>query len=122
MIKHEFSRFIIVGVFNTVFGYSIYALFIWIGFNYIWASFFATIIGVLFNFQTIGRLVFKRHNNRLIFRFFLVYGIVFLIGISIIWVLKNTGLNDYTAGLIAIFPNAIISFLLNKFYVYRRIN
>jgi len=120
MLKHEFIRFILVGVLNTIFGYSIYALFIFIGFNFVIASFFATIIGILFNFQTIGRLVFQAHDNRLIFRFFMVYGIVFLFGIIFIWLLKLIGLNNYIAGLITLFPNAIISYLLNKFYVYRR--
>ena len=120
MLKHDFIRFILVGILNTIFGYSIYALFVFIGFNFVVASFFATILGILFNFQTIGRLVFQAHNNRLIFRFFAIYGIVFLLGVIFIWLLKLIGFNNYTAGLIALFPNAIISYLLNKFYVYRR--
>jgi len=119
LIKDEFLRFIIVGILNTIFGYLIYALFIYFGFHYVWASLFATIIGISFNFQTIGRLVFRNHNHKLIFRFVLVYIIVFLSGIVFIWIFKSFGLDNYVSGLIALVPNAIISFLLNKFYVYR---
>jgi len=38
----------------------------------------------LFNFQAIGDIVFKNKHPRLIFRFFLIYGIQYLVGISII--------------------------------------
>ncbi len=122
MIKKEFIRFILVGILNTIVGYGLYTLFIFVGFNYVLSSLFATILGVLFNFQTIGRIVFKRHNNSLILKFISVYVIVFLIGIGLIKILKDYGFDDYLAGFIVLFPNAIISFLLNKFYVYRTKN
>jgi len=120
MIKKEFIRFIFVGVLNTIVGYGLYAMFIFFGFSYILASLFATILGVLFNFQTIGRLVFKDSDNSLIFRFIIVYIVVFFIGIWLIKILKGYGFDNYSSGFISLFPNAIISFLLNKFYVYRR--
>ena len=69
MIKEEFTKFIFVGVLNTIVGYSFYALFIYLGFDYKVSVFLATVLGVLFNFQTIGRLVFNRYNNRLLFKF-----------------------------------------------------
>jgi len=119
MIHKEFIRFISVGILNTIVGYGLYAVFIFFGFNYITASLFATILGIFFNFQTIGRIVFKNHNNSLIYRFISVYAIVFIISIGSIKILKSYGFDDYSAGFIIIFPNAIISFLLNKFYVYR---
>lgn len=119
MIKKEFIKFILVGILNTIVGYGLYALFIFIGFNYVFSLLFATILGVLFNFQTIGRIVFKRHHNSLVFRFINVYIVVFFIGIGLIKILKEYGFDDYLAGFIVLFPNSVISFLLNKFYVYR---
>ncbi|NCQ92050.1 MAG: hypothetical protein GPI94_15420 [Microcystis aeruginosa LG13-03] len=56
--KHRFVRFLLVGVLNTIFGYSLFAVLILIGLNYKYAVLIGTIQGVLFNFQTTGRLVF----------------------------------------------------------------
>ena len=56
--KHKFAKFLLVGVLNTLFGYFLYGSLILIGLDYKYAVLLATIIGVLFNFQTTGRLVF----------------------------------------------------------------
>jgi putative flippase GtrA len=55
--KHRFVRFLLVGVLNTIFGYFLYGTLILIGLDYKLAVLLATILGVLFNFQTTGRLV-----------------------------------------------------------------
>jgi putative flippase GtrA len=94
-------------------------LFIYLGFDYKIAAFLAMVLGVLFNFQTIGRLVFDKYNNRLLFKFISVYVVIYFVGVVIIKIGKSYGLDDYLAGFIAVFPSAIISFLLNKFYVYK---
>lgn len=119
LIKKEFIRFIVVGILNTIVGYLLYAFFLYLGFDYKIAALLGTVFGVLFNFQTIGRLVFRQHDNRLIFKFISVYVIVYFTGIALIKLGKIYGLDDYSAGLIAIFPNAVIAFILNKFYVYK---
>ena len=76
-----FIRFLIVGGLNTAFGYFVFAIFIWCGLHYSVATFLSTVIGIVFNFFTTGRLVFKNSNNRLIFKFFAVYGITWLINV-----------------------------------------
>ncbi|MBT5399275.1 GtrA family protein [bacterium] len=119
MIKREFIKFIFIGILNTIVGYSLYVLFIYLGFDYKIAAFLAMVLGVLFNFQTIGRLVFDKYNNRLLFKFISVYVVIYFVGVVIIKIGKSYGLDDYLAGFIAVFPSAIISFLLNKFYVYK---
>lgn len=119
MLKKQIINFIIVGIFNTIFGYSIYALFIFLGFSYIIAVLFATLLGILFNFRTIGKYVFNSSNNGF-FKFALVYAIVFIINIVVIKILKDFGLNDYISGLLAIVPASIISFILNKYFVFGR--
>ena len=119
MIKREFIKFIFIGILNTIVGYSLYVLFIYLGFDYKIAAFLAMVLGVLFNFQTIGRLVFDKYNNRLLFKFISVYVVIYFVGVVIIKIGKSYGLDDYLAGFIAVFPSAIISSLLNKFYVYK---
>ena len=120
MLKKQIVNFLIVGIVNTIFGYSVYAILISQGFNYVISVLLATIMGILFNFKTIGKFVFQSHDNSLILKFFFVYFIVFIVNISIIKLFKINGLNDYLSGAIAIVPSAIISFILNKVYVFKR--
>lgn len=116
----EVSRFIFVGLINTIFGYFVYFLFIWLGMSYFISLVMATISGIAFNFHTIGKFVFKNQNKALIFKFFFVYSFIFLLNLAAIKIFIRLGFSDYTAGAMAIFPSAIISFLLNKFFVFKR--
>ena len=114
----QFHRFIAVGVLNTLVGYLLYALFLYLGFNYILASLFSTVLGVLFNFHSIGKLVFGGYSYRKILRFFSVYGLIYLLNISGLALLDTLGINLYLAGALLLGPLAIVSFVLNKYYVY----
>jgi len=49
------ARFIGVGLLNTVVGYAIYGLFIFLKMPYLVALLMATIMGVIFNYFSIGR-------------------------------------------------------------------
>ena len=119
MLKKQVVSFILIGILNTIVGYSLYALFIYFGFNYMLSVLFATILGVLFNFKTIGKFVFNNSSNTKILKFFLVYGAVFIVNISVIKLFKIYNFNDYIAGLVAVFPASIVSFVLNKYYVFK---
>ncbi|WP_298082782.1 GtrA family protein [uncultured Campylobacter sp.] len=110
-----------MGILNTIFGYSLFALFIYLGLYYPLAVLLSTILGVLFNFKTIGRLVFNSSDNGSIFRFILVYAIIYLLNIFFLWLLKKLGSeNMYINGFALLIPLAAVSFLLNKFFVFRR--
>jgi putative flippase GtrA len=119
VLKKQIVNFILVGVINTVVGYGLYALLLFVGFHYILAVFFATVLGVLFNFKTIGKYVFNSIDNKLIIKFFGVYSLVFIVNIVLIKIFKDFGFDEYLAGLIATFPSAIISFVFNKYYVFK---
>ncbi|HCS64153.1 MAG TPA: polysaccharide biosynthesis protein GtrA [Cellvibrio sp.] len=119
MLAVQFVRFLAVGVVNTLFGYSIYALLIYLGLAYTYALLFATILGVLFNFQTIGRLVFQSRDKRLIGKFFAVYAITFCLNLLLIKLMIKLGLSAYLAGALALIPTTVLSFLLNKFFVFK---
>lgn len=120
MLKKQLVSFVLVGVLNTIVGYLIYAMLISFGFNYVISITLATILGILFNFKTIGKYVFSSHDNSLLMKFFGVYAIVLIVNISIIKVFKLYGYNDYVSGLIALLPSASISFVLNKYFVFKR--
>ncbi len=120
MLKKQITNFIFVGIINTIFGYSIYALLIFLGLNYILAVLFATVLGVLFNFKTISKYVFESNDKNLIFKFVGVYFVVFVVNVLLIKIFKLFNINDYLAGLVCILPVAILSFILNKFFVYKK--
>lgn len=118
LTDQQFHRFIVVGVLNTAVGYGLFAFFIYQGFHYTLAVLFATILGVLFNFHSIGRLVFGKHEYRLLIRFFGVYGITYILNIAFLTLFDLFSINIYLAGALLLAPMAIISFLLNKYYVF----
>lgn len=111
-------KFLLVGALNTVFGYSLFAFFIFLGVHYSLAVLLSTILGILFNFKTIGRLVFGSRNNRLIFRFVATYGVTYLLNVATLKVLDSFRVNMYIAGLLLLVPLALVSFVLQKKYVF----
>lgn len=119
MLKRQVTRFIAVGVVNTLFGYGIYALLIFLGLDYMYAVLFATVAGVLFNFKTIGHYVFESTDRSLLLKFFMVYGIVYGINVGLIRLFSLWNIDYYTAGFLAIVPCAAVSFILNKRFVFR---
>jgi len=118
LLDRQFHRFIVVGILNTIVGYSLFAFFIYVGLHYVLASLFATVLGVLFNFHSIGKLVFGTHDYHLIIRFFSVYGITYILSIIFLYFFDKLGIDIYLAGFLLLAPMAVISFLLNKFYVF----
>ena len=81
ILTSQFVKFLFVGMMNTLFGYGLFALFLYMGFHYTLSLLFATVLGVLFNFKTIGTLVFSSHDNRLIFRFIATYTVIYFINV-----------------------------------------
>lgn len=120
MLKEQVIRFLITGVVNTIVGYLLYALFLLCGFSYGLALGLSTILGVIFNFKTIGMLVFKANDNSLFLKFIAVYGVTFSANLFLIGFLIARGLSAFLAGVIVIIPLAAVSFLLNKYFVFKR--
>jgi len=119
IINTKLFRFAAVGVLNTVFGYGLYCLLVYVNVSTDLAVLISTIAGVLFNFKTTGAFVFKNSNNKLLFKFIGSYAITYFINIALIRVFVSTGfLNKYYAGLIATIIIAGISFLIQNFFVF----
>ena len=119
-LPEQFVTFLFVGVLNTLVGYLLYVFFVWVGCSYIFAPLFSTILGALFHFKTIGVIVFKSHNNRLLGKFFGVYGIVYVCNVLGLKCLDRVGItNMYIAGAILVLPLALLGFCLNKKWVFK---
>ena len=114
-------RFVVVGVFNTAVGYTIYVLMLWVGLNYAVAAAVGTVLGMLFNFKSTGWLVFGSSENRLLLRFMAVYGVVYLVNVLALTALTSMGLSAYSAGLVTLLPAALLSYVLNKTLVFRAV-
>lgn len=117
-IDWKFIKFLFVGGLNTAFGYGVFALFIAFHLHYSVASFLSTVCGILFNFKTTGIIVFKNHDNGLIFRFFAAYGIIYGLNLLGLKVFDMIHFNIYGAGFILLFPMAVVSFVLMKKFVF----
>ena len=118
LFNHLFVNFLLVGCFNTTFGFSVFSLFVWIGIPYPWAIAMSSIVGVLFNFQTLGRLVFKDSDWRRIGRFTAVYLVLYAINVSCVALLKHFDMNVYLANAIVVGPLAVIGYVLQKKFVF----
>lgn len=107
-----------VSAMNTAFGYCLFALLIFLKMPYQVALFIGTILGVLFNFKTTGHIVFKNKEKSLIYKFFGVYGIVYLFNLGSIAFLKTVGINEYYSGAIVMVPAGLLAFWLNSRFVF----
>jgi len=116
----SFITYILVGILNTAFGYSMFAMLIYLGFHYTLAVLIGTALGVLFNFKTIGNLVFKQNDNSLIFRFVTVYIITMTLNIGGLKIYKIYNDNLYVAGFLMLIPTTVISFILHNKFVFRK--
>ncbi len=115
----ELYKYLFVGGVNMAFGYGVFSLFIFFGFHYSVAILIATVSGVVFNFYTYGRLVFKNHSNRLIAKFILVYVALYLVNVSLLPLVDFLVSNLYLSGAILALPTAYLGYILNKRFVWK---
>lgn len=114
-------RFFGVGVLNTFFGYGIYAVLIFANLPYLVALFMATVAGIIFNYFSLGRMVFKARGGWLGFgKFILAYALVYVINAILLSILTQVfHLNAYVGQIICILPNVVIGWLLMSYWVYK---
>lgn len=117
-INLRFFRFILVGLLNTLFSFTVYAALLRIGMDYVSANLGALLIGILFSFRTQSHFVFAMHDPIRIFRFTALWGALFLVNIFLIARLMNYGLNSYEAGALALFPITAFSYISQKKWVF----
>lgn len=117
----QFSRFLLVGAVNTTFGYGLFALLTWTGLPYPLAIGLATLGGIAFNFQTIGKLVFKGTKGPIgsrLWRFVCVYSVVYLINLCSVAGLLFSGVGIYLANGLMILPLAVLTYILQRKFVF----
>ena len=119
--KHtELFKYLLVGGLNTVFGYFVFAVCLFFGFHYTLAVLIATVLGVLFNFQSYGRLVFHNYSTTLLGRFIFIYTVIYCANILLLLLFERLVFNLYYSGALAIPFIAYLGFNLNKRYVWKK--
>ncbi len=145
-VEQPFLRFLLVGVVNTIVGYSLFIICRWVGMNTEVAVLVSTILAVTFNYHSTGKLVFHNKGYRVIAQFFVVYGIIYFINVwELKYFLPSTGVYDFFIGLdennlriihnlsleynkvcdamgqlIVVLPNALLTYFLNKTFVFSK--
>ena len=75
-------------------------------------------LGVLFNFKSMGGLVFRSKGNRNLPRFLAVYAVIYLVNLLALGVMLHFGIPEWLGGLILLLPSAILSYVLNRQFVF----
>jgi putative flippase GtrA len=116
----SFVRFLVVGVLNTVFGYGFFALLIWAGLWYPAAAAASTVGGIVFNFNTTGRLVFGNRDSSVFWRFVGVYALTYVVGVGLMKAGLLLGVPVLVTAAGLALPMAGLAFVLQRSFVFGR--
>lgn len=115
----QFIRFLLVGVLNTVIGYSLFVLFSFLGLDAPYALAFTYVFGVISNFFTTGKLVFGISKRKYFLRFVLAYVAVYLVNLVFLSILIWAGMDKLISQAVLVPFMALISFWSFKMYAFR---
>jgi putative flippase GtrA len=120
--KSKITKFLSVGIVNTIFGYSIYVLFLFIGFTYTLALLFSTVLGVAFNYFNFGKFVFSGLRGWMVFcKFVTAYIAIYALNVVGLRVMVQYALlNPYAGQLMCIPLSVLLSWLLMNYWVFKR--
>jgi putative flippase GtrA len=112
-------RFLAVGVLNTAFGYVIFAAGVLAGLPSGIALAIAMVIGVIFNFFTLGRLVFDSRDPTRLPRFVGVYALTYVVNLMLLGLWEGAGVGPLLAQLACLPVTVSLTFVLMRFLVFR---
>lgn len=117
--KNQRIRFLWIGALNTFFGYGVYALLLILGASYFIGSLCSIIVGIVFSFHTHSVFVFRSTVKGIFWRYLVAWILLYLGNVALIGYLIQVGLSAYVAGLLTTLPNAMLSYLLQRRFVFR---
>lgn len=121
-IRHQFVRYILIGIGNTAFSFGVYSTLLFVGFEYRIASLLALVVGIIFSFITQGTVVFKNVTRMTFAKFVIAWIIIYILNISVIAFLMHFSMNAYLAGAIATLPVTLVSYFIFKLVVFAHRN
>jgi putative flippase GtrA len=114
----QFLAFLVVGMLNTLFGYGVFAVLYWFSNSYRLAIVLATSAGIVFNFYSMGRLVFSAAGVAGFAAFVGVYILICGVNILLMNAATSAGMNVLIAQFVALLFLVPLSFALNKWLVF----
>lgn len=123
----QFIKFGVVGLSNTVIGYVVYSLCVWLGMHYLWANVVGFLVSVINAFYWSNRFVFikqeeERRNLWLVFiKTLLAYGSTGIVLNSILlWLfIDKCRISEYLAPILILIITVPTNFLLNKYWSFK---
>lgn len=113
------SRFLAVGLLNTIFGYAVFYAALRVTGHSVAAAAISTTLGALFNFISIGTIVFGSSDRRLLGRFIAVYGVIFVANSAGLLVFERCGSAAPALAQALLLPAlAALSYRLNRDFVF----
>lgn len=120
----QLIRFVIVGVFNTLYGFAIiFACMYWLGLSAYLSNIIGYTCGLITSYALNRAFTFKSRTRGAseAIRFLIVFGVAYLANLGLLyvcvqWARINEGLSQIVAGVAYVG----VSFLLNKYYVFRQ--
>lgn len=114
-------RFLGIGLVNTLFGYGVYAGLILVKLPTLFALFMATVAGIIFNYFSFGRVVFRvRGGWRVFAKFVIAYAMVYTVNAVLLSLLtRGHYFNAYTAQAVCVLPSVAMSWILMNWWVYK---
>jgi len=122
LLDPRIIKFLSVGVLNTLFGYAVYAALLFLGVPYLTALFLATVVGVIFNYFSFGRMVFYEPGGWFVFgKFVLAYALVYIVNATLLsFLTKDFLFSPYLGQIICIPLSVLLSWLLMNHWVYKK--
>jgi putative flippase GtrA len=119
LLHSTLVRFIAVGVLNTAFSYALYAGLVLSHIDYRLALTICSVVTIIWNFNTTGRLVFGNRRKALIFKFVGGYGLIYLVNLGLVIMLARFGVGELARQAVALPVIVACSFALNRGWVFR---
>ena len=111
-------RYYQAGAVNTAFGYGLFAMMIWGGFNLYAAQVFAYVLGTAFNYLTFSRYTFADQAADKT-RFALSYAVNYLANLAVLWGFDQFIHSPYLAGFLTILVVSALNYVVLKRFVFR---
>jgi putative flippase GtrA len=118
---NQMVRYFAVGAFNTLIAYGVFSLLLRLGMHYTWATLLGGISAMLAGYKFMKELVFKSKSKHAFLKFILIFATMYFVNIFTQFVARKT-LNPYIAGAVASLVCALLSYFLNRIFVFRTRN
>ncbi|WP_233234449.1 GtrA family protein [Bordetella sp. LUAb4] len=112
-------RFLLVGVLNSLFGFVVFSTIAYLG-GHTWLALLGgNVAGIVFNFLTIGGIVFRDLSARRLLRFIAAYLGLFLLNLEAISsVTRGIEIDRILAQALLTAPMAVLSYLIMSKFVF----